>query len=303
MHGRATRVVLPVLVVLALVAVVAIASTGSTPGGSGRTRAPSESLFDTIYSLGLLAVLAGGVLLVYGLTQRKAIARELATGRYRRTSLLGFLVFVGIFVALSYWRLQGWTPLQAGADEEGFAFPGPVPVPTTPENGQTERYEPSVSWPPIAVVVGLIIATLVAYFVAERRARGARGSGAVLAEQLAAALDETLDDLRAESDPRRAIIAAYARLERVLAANGVPRRAAETPDEYLVRVLGDLELTPEAIGRLTALFEEAKFSHHDMDATMKESAIAALEQIRDELRARRDELPAAEPPTARAATS
>ena len=45
-------------------------------------------------------------------------------------------------------------------------------------------------------------------------------------------LDETLDDLRAEADPRRAIIAAYARLERVLAANGVPR-TAETSDEYL----------------------------------------------------------------------
>ena len=73
-------------------------------------------------------------------------------------------------------------------------------------------------------------------------------------------------------------------MERILAANGVARRPSETPDEYLARVLGDLELTPGAIGRLTALFTQAKFSHHDVDSTMKEAAIGALEQVRDELR-------------------
>jgi hypothetical protein len=97
-------------------------------------------------------------------------------------------------------------------------------------------------------------------------------------------LDETLDDLRAEADPRRAIIAAYARLERVLAANGIARRASETSDEYLARVLSNLELDSGAVERLTALFERAKFSQHDVDTAMKEEAIGALEQARDELR-------------------
>ena len=104
-------------------------------------------------------------------------------------------------------------------------------------------------------------------------------------EQLAVVLDETLDDLRAEADPRRAIIAAYARLERVLAANGVARRASETADEYLPRVLDDLELDSGAVERLTALFTRAKFSQHEVDTAMKEEAIGALEQVRDELRA------------------
>ena len=112
----------------------------------------------------------------------------------------------------------------------------------------------------------------------------ARRSSEELAEQLAVVLDETLDDLRAEPDPRRAIIAAYARLERVLAANGVPRRAAETSDEYLPRVLHDLALDSGAVERLTALFTRAKFSQHEVDTAMKEEAIDALEQVRDELR-------------------
>jgi hypothetical protein len=136
------------------------------------------------------------------------------------------------------------------------------------------------------MVVGLILVAGMAYVVAERREQRGRRSGDVLAEQLAAVLDVTLDDLRAERDPRKAIIAAYARLERVLAANGVPRRAPETSDEYLPRVLHDLELDREAVQRLTALFTRAKFSQHDVDTAMKEDAIDALERIRDELRER-----------------
>jgi len=276
-------VVLPALVVLALVAVVAIASTGSTPGGSDSTRPPSESVLDTFFTLGILAVLAGGVLLLYGLTQRKAIAREVASGRYPRTSILTFLAFVAVVLGLWYWRLRVWDP--SATEEEGdFAFPGPRPIPTTPEHERAAAYEPGISWIPIAVVVGLVVAGVVAYIVAERRAHRARGPSDDLAEQLALVLDDTLDDLRAEADPRRAIIAAYARLERVLAANGVPRRASETSDEYLPRVLDDLELDSGAVERLTALFTRAKFSQHDVDTAMKEEAIGALEQIRDELR-------------------
>ena len=101
-------------------------------------------------------------------------------------------------------------------------------------------------------------------------------------------LEETLDDLRAEADPRRAVVAAYARLERVLAANGVPRRAAETPDEYLQRVLDGLDVSSDAVERLTRLFVRAKFSAHEVDSTMKEDAIGALEQVRGELRRKQD---------------
>jgi hypothetical protein len=288
-------VVLPALVVLALVAVVAIASTGSTPGGSDDTRPPSESLLDTFFTLGLLAVLAGGVLLLYGLTQRKAIAREIASGRYRRTSLVTYLVFVGCFTAFSYWRLRNWRLPTSMAEDPEFAFPGFTPAPATPEPNAAQRYEPSIAWLPIAIVVGLVLAAVVAHVVAERRTRSGQPSSAVLAAVLAAVLDETLDDLRAEADPRRAIIAAYARLERVLAANGVGRRAAETSDEYLPRVLYELSIDADAVERLTALFTRAKFSQHDVDNAMKEEAIGALEQVRDELRlAQESTLPAAD---------
>jgi hypothetical protein len=50
-------------------------------------------------------------------------------------------------------------------------------------------------------------------------------------------------------------------------------------------VLGELDVSAEAIGRLTGLYEQARFSEHEVDARMKEDAIDAVENIRDQLRA------------------
>lgn len=288
MRGRAAAVALPALVVVALVALVAIASTGSTPGGTGATRPPSEALYDTIFTLMLVAVGIGGVLLVYGLAQRKAIAAEVATGKYRRTGIVAYLAFFGIFTAFTYWRLSRWDGPPAPDAENELAFPGrPEILPTLPDEAESS-YEPSVSWIPMLLVAALLVSAVAAYIVAERRASRGRRAELRLANQLADAVDETLDDLRAEADPRKAIIAAYARLERVLAANGTARLASETADEYLPRVLHDLAIDPTAIGRLTELYREAKFSQHEVGATLKEEAIDALEHIRDELRGLRD---------------
>jgi len=80
------------------------------------------------------------------------------------------------------------------------------------------------------------------------------------------------------------VIAAYARLERVFAFYGVPRRPSEAPEEYLVRVLAGLDVPERAARRLTELFATAKFSQHDVEVTMKEEAIEALRTARDELR-------------------
>jgi hypothetical protein len=281
--------------VLGLVAIVAIAATGSTPSGGGETRPPSETLLDTLFSLGIVAVVLGGVLLVYGLMQRKAIAREVASGRYPRNTGLLVVCFLAVFGSFTYRRLESWRPSQPEEDPE-LAFPGRTPEPTTTSEPEA-AYEPSISWIPIAAVIGLVLAAVVAYVVAERRSRRGRGGDENLAEQLAVVLDDTLDDLRAEADPRRAIIAAYARLERVLAANGVRRRTSDTPAEYLRRVLQDLELGPVAVERLTELFTRAKFSQHDVDTTMKQDAIDALERVRDELRLAREADEPTLPPT------
>jgi hypothetical protein len=102
-------------------------------------------------------------------------------------------------------------------------------------------------------------------------------------------LDDTLEDLERDPDPRRAVIAAWARMERGLAAAGLPRRPSEAPFEYAGRVLRTAltpaagPLRPDSVHRLTGLFERAKFSHHDIGEADRGQAIAALRAVRQEL--------------------
>jgi hypothetical protein len=79
------------------------------------------------------------------------------------------------------------------------------------------------------------------------------------------------------------VSAAYARMEGVLTRNGLRRRPSETTVEYLRRILLGLTARGDSVKRLTALFEEAKFSRHEIDDTMKQEAIGALREIRDDL--------------------
>lgn len=287
MNGGSSRI-LPVVAVVAalvLVGVVAVASTGSTSVGTGDGRPPSEIVLDTFFSLVLLMFIPAAAMLVYGLLQRKEIAREMASGRYRRTGVGTFLTFMLVFSTVVYFRLEGWNPVFGGQEPGGVIGPdGAVAVPEVDPGAEAAAYEPEFAWIPVAAVLALAATGVVAYVLSSRRRRELAVAEERIADEVADTLEDSLDDLRAEPDARRAVIAAYARLEHALATAGLPRRRPETAEEYVARILEQLEVDPEPVLTLTDLFTTAKFSHHDVDNAMKERAIAALVEIRDDLR-------------------
>jgi len=269
-----------VLVVLVLVAIVTVAATGSTSSGSG-TSPPGDALLDTIFSLLLLLSVAWVAIAVFSLARWREHEWTTPPGRNDLRAIATLLAF-GFALAL-YVRERGWhlafTPQQTPLDrgEGGAAPPGF-------DAGPDPGYQFQFAWLPVVAVLALAAIGVAAFALSTRRGK-AMSPKAQLAAELAFTLDLTLDDLRAEADPRRAVIAAYARLERVLAAHGEPRDDADTPEEHLSRVLGRLDVDRRAIRRLVDLFVRAEFSQHEVDAGMKEEAIAALERVRDELRA------------------
>jgi uncharacterized protein DUF4129 len=278
--SRTVRVVGPALVVLALVGVVAVAATGSSSEGSGSSTPPSDVLLDILFSLVIVLLLAWVAVSLVALARWREVEW---TAPRRRNDLRAIATLVAFGFALAlYIRERGWhlafdpqqTPLDRG--EGGAAPPGL-------DAGPGAGYQFEFAWLPVAIVLALAAAGVAAFVLASRRSARTTAR-AELAVELADMLDVTIDDLRAEADPRRAVIAAYARLERVLAAHGEPRRESDTPEEHLARVLGRLDVDRRATRRLVDLFVRAEFSPHVVDAAMKDEAIDALVRVRDELR-------------------
>jgi hypothetical protein len=140
----------------------------------------------------------------------------------------------------------------------------------------------SFHWAWVLAVAG--VGCLLVFLVFSSRQRLAAPSASRRVDRLVGAISESLDDLRADPDLRRAIVAAYARMETALAATGLPRDPAEAPNEYLERALLSVHASAGAVTRLTELFQWAKFSHHEPDSRMRDDAIEALVAVRDELR-------------------
>lgn len=277
--------------VLASLAVVAIAARGDTPAGDDRARSPGDTLLDVLFTLYLLATAAGAVMFVVLLVLQRRLRVE--AGEVRRRGLkemlatLVFLLAVGVLLGRRLVEYDRPPPLEQEVDQVGRG--GGVPTVTTSPDVTT--YEPGFAWLPALATAGLIVLALAGWWYAGRARKRARGElrEPGFAAAVARAVDLSIDDLRAEPDPRRAVIAAYARLEEVLAAHGLPRLPAEAPLEYLARMLAELEVGEASARRLTDLFERAKFSQHAVGQEMKRDAIAALVQVRDELRLAEEE--------------
>ena len=89
----------------------------------------------------------------------------------------------------------------------------------------------------------------------------------------------TLGDPRLESDPRRAVILAWAQVERALAVARAPRAPWQTPAELTRAALARLPLPEGPVRRLTGLFEVARFSNRPLSAEARAAACACLDEI------------------------
>jgi len=299
------RLVIAGIVLIVLLGVVAFVARGHTsPAGNGaHDRGASQAVANAVFTMWILVMVAGALLIAYMFSIKK---RDTKRDEFRIKPLLVSLLFlaavvIGMVVAYNH----------LGHNNPG-ARPTPVKIGTSGGKGDNAKlqkalnpHSPAFNWELAAGIFALIFGVSATALVASKRKRSKLVRELTIAHELLAMLDETLDDLRNEADPRKAVIAAYARMEKILSAHGLARHPSEAPIEYLTRVLVDLRVTEAAVSKLTALFERAKFSEHDIDAEAKEQAIAALVSLRDDLRVidapedkralSRDELPTSTP--------
>jgi len=288
---------------LAVLLAMTAAGSGARVGRGPSVGSTAVRLgFDALEFLAVVALLAGLALLVVGFPRMRRLRPddepEPVVERppipwYAKLLVLGLVVMVlaGLAGSLLVVRHQfGGRPVAPPASTGPVSPRAPSSIPATSGNPPAgEEPLTPVVWAVVVVVVAAAAWAAVVWVRAHGAARGAappehgRAAGEPVLEE---ALRLSLEDLRREPDPRRAIVAAYARMLAVLGRLGVPRRAAEAPLEYLRRVLGELEGDPEPTRRLTDLFQRAEFSRRPVTEGMRAEAIQALDSVRERLGAR-----------------
>ena len=269
--------------VLLLLLLVVVASRGDRPSGTLDTGGRTTSLVLLNSGLLVVAIIVGALVAfsLYAFNPGRSARPKPRTG----SKLLAQLMLLILLAAFAYAIVAF---IRDGSGGGGHPQSGAQTLANFLSYIAGKRTAPTgrgIDWVPILLVFGATVAVLVVAGVRIMRRMELPEPDALLNARLADVFDETLQDLRAERDPRRAVIAAYSRMEVILGRHGLERRPAEAPHEYVSRVLEELVASGSSVRRLTSYYELAKFSDHEIDAATKDEAIRALETIRDELRA------------------
>ncbi|MDT5338205.1 MAG: hypothetical protein QOD90_3710 [Mycobacterium sp.] len=302
---------------VALLFVAAAALRGYVPGAEPRPREPAADnpiVLAAVAGLLMAAVAVVAVAVIMRLRNRSATPPRVAgrsdwlrgDDRGRLTWRIG-LIAAGLIV--------GWLLLSAllsrlgGAVQGDTSGPGAVPsaADTAPDAGGSAApaappaAEPgsNLLWYFYAATAVFLVVVVVGTIVAARRQRrplppnpadtGADDSDAdpgTGSQSLARAAEVGLAEVGDLSrEPRKAIIACYAAMERQLSLlpDAAPREF-DTATEVLARAVDHHALAPNSATQLVDLFEEARFSPHVMNEGHRDAAVAVLTQVLDELR-------------------
>lgn len=309
---RSDRAVRQVIALALLVFVAGVALRGRVPGAPRAQRSDAvDNPASTVVVVGLLVTAVAVVVLAVVVRARQRPAVRVAandradwlrgdSGRLTwRAALIGFAVIaLWLTLALLLSRV-------GGGDQEG---PPPSPPAATDQRQATQEPSDRQAEPPapkpkpsqdddlfayFAVATAVFLgAIVVGTFLSSRRRPVAEsaddeprqrrsetddGETDTLARAAEVALSAVEDLSR---DPRRAIIACYAAMERELAR--VPDAAPQdfdTASEVLARAVDQRALAPGPATQLVDLFDEARFSPHVMNEGHRELAVRALQAV------------------------
>ncbi|MBO0682374.1 MAG: DUF4129 domain-containing protein, partial [Candidatus Dormibacteraeota bacterium] len=271
-------------IVIVLACLVGLASRpAGQPGSSGGGHAEVLVLVgQVLLFLVLAAAIVLGVLIASALWQGRRGGRAPETPEEvdetppapwadRLIALALALVLLAGAAGVVWLALHfGPAPTRAGS-ATAIAFPTRRPLPGAPPTATS----PFLTWLAAAAALTIMLAVVLAALWWLRRRRPVLADSPRHGSRVAAAVEEGLDALRSDPDPRRAVIRAYGAMEHSLAAAGAGRRQFEAPYEYLQRVLAQFAAPPDQVSVLTRLFGLAKFSQHRIDEEARRRAIDA----------------------------
>nr|WP_244275394.1 DUF4129 domain-containing protein [Mycobacterium europaeum] len=227
------------------------------------------------------------------------LSEMLGTGR-GRPSWRGLLIGLAV---IGSWLLIVWVATHLLAPHHvGQAPPAPATGAASPEQANAPPPQPharngDVFGILLAASVPMLLVIVTGTVVISRRRWRAAAPGAVAddhaeppappsrSESLARAAERGLAEMADLSrEPREAIIACYAAMERELAhVPGAVPQDFDTPTEVLARAVEHRALHADNAVQLVNLFAEARFSPHVMNEGHRDVAVRVLQLVLDEL--------------------
>jgi hypothetical protein len=304
------------IAVTALLMLAALALHGYLPGGErvADREPPPGSQFALIVDLALLIACVAiiGYAIITRVRDRRprpssggALPR--GSGAMGRPTWRFSLIALGLIIAwlvlvVLLTRVGGLGPVEQPVSNPPAVPDATDPPPTTAAPGPQEDVPPEPGTnvigyliPPMLILMALIV---VGTAIASRRQLGARrpysmasdpgetSAPAAASESLARAAELGLAEIGDLSrEPREAIIACYAAMERELThiPDAVPQDF-DTPTEVLARAVEHHALRADSATQLVELFEEARFSPHVMNEGHRDAAVHALQLVLDDVR-------------------
>ncbi len=252
-----------------------VVSAGEGPTGGVRIKVPD---------MGALVIAAIALLVLMRLARMLYLRPEFQAGRSPRnakTLLAWVVIAVAMVLLATVIDPQEDAAYVATTEEEELVSGQQSPAEQLEESG-TEGTETEIG---ILLLLGAIAGT------ALTRSRRAASATSVpdhehedsLEADLGSIIDEVTGHLRSRTEPRIAVLAAYASLERALAERGQDRDVAETPTEHLARVFATVPDIAGPAVRLGQLYEFARFSDRLITRADRERAFDELNEARRSL--------------------
>ncbi|HKV22195.1 MAG TPA: DUF4129 domain-containing protein [Mycobacterium sp.] len=295
--------------VIILVIVAAVALRGYIPGAESPAPERQTTGFGSLFAVIAMLAVSLAIIVIAIVTQSRnrplshgagELPRERA-GDKRPLTWRMVLVAVAVVVAwLVLFALLSRIDGQLGVDAPPPDTGTPPPGTTAPAAEPPDVAQPSSTVFSIlaAATVLLMVVVFVGAAIAGRRQRRRAAPATVLSDESPAVATGSAPDPLARAaevglaeagdlsrEPREAIIACYAAMERELenSPDVVPRES-DTPTEVLARAVEHRALRADSATELVELFEEARFSPHVMTEEHREAAVRVLRLVLAELR-------------------
>jgi hypothetical protein len=245
-----------------------------------------------------LAILIGGLIML--IRDRRLLIEimkaQMVPGKGERNrhnsmlTLIASILISGLFLMIILYvarpALNNLNPFASSENQQPYANPSESVPGTNMFNPPIWSYNLFVAPAlliPVILFAGCLMAVQALREMREESKGDSQESDEILEQKAFTAVKQAISTITNEGDFRTAIINCYQRLCELLAKHNCKIEDHQTAQEFETSALKALSIPESYFSTLTRLFEEARYSLHEIDQAKRNDALGCLTKIRDSL--------------------